>query len=267
MTKARETEDLLRRLAPQVLGALVRRIGHFDTAEDAVQEALFCAAIRSCPPGSQIALTLRAVGGLSTAEIARAFPVPEATMARRITRAKQRIAGVLDAARPTANGAPGGGAARPLSDLQRGLCEHLGAQTFTHRVERSGEAIRLTRLLRASLPDDAEVAGLLALMLLTDARRPARSGPNGELTTRSRWPWPVGHGWAWSWSPRWRRTVGWQATAGCPRPCTPARAGRGPDRRPAAYRTAAELATSLPQQRNLSGRAARLVDDLPPDAG
>jgi predicted RNA polymerase sigma factor len=87
-------EHLLRDLAPQVLGAGMRRFGDFAAAEDAVQEALIAAA-RQCHPAlsrsSAIALTLRAVGGLTTAEIAGAFLVPEATMAQRISRAKQRI--------------------------------------------------------------------------------------------------------------------------------------------------------------------------------
>jgi RNA polymerase sigma factor (sigma-70 family) len=261
------TEDLLRQLAPQVLGALVRRYGHFDTAEDAVQEALLAAATQwpadgrpgsprawlitvaarrltdllraeqarqrreetaarrllpgewlapaadvalaggddtlillfmcchpSLSPASQIALTLRAVGGLSTAEIGRAFLVPETTMARRITRAKQaaRASGV-----PFAPPAAAERATRPAVVL------HVLYLIFTEgyastagpgltRPDLSGEAIRLARLVYRLLPDDTEVAGLLALMLLTDARRPARTGPAGELIPmaeqdRTRW--------------------------------------------------------------------------------
>ncbi|MEV5962201.1 DUF6596 domain-containing protein [Kribbella sp. NPDC051952] len=239
-------EDLLRELAPQVLGALVRRYGHFDTAEDAVQEALLAAARQwpeeglpesprgwlitvasrrltdllrreqarqrredrvaqwalpgepvadtddtlvllflcchpSLSPASQIALTLRAVGGLTTTAIARAFLVPEATMTRRITRAKASV--------------KESGARFTLPDDRD---ERLGAVLkvvyliFTEgyasttgpslqRVELSAEGIRLARMLHRLLPDDAEVAGLLALMLLTDARRPARTGSLGEL--------------------------------------------------------------------------------------
>src|SRR5215471_2443203 len=260
-------EDLLRRLAPQVLGAVVRRYGHFDTAEDAVQEALLAAAVQwpsdSVPddprawlikvasrrltdllrseqarqrredtvfrwtlpeqwvapaadrpahagddtlillflcchpalsPASQIALTLRAVGGLTTAEIARAFLVPEAAMTRRISRAKQRI---------KASGVPFGlpegeeRAQRLRSVLHvlylifnEGYASSTGADL--HRTELSGEAIRLARMMHATLPGDGEVTGLLALMLLTDARRPARTGASGELIPlaeqdRARW--------------------------------------------------------------------------------
>jgi RNA polymerase sigma factor (sigma-70 family) len=233
-------EDLLRELTPQVLAALVRRYGHFDTAEDAVQEALLAATQQwpagrpddpkawlitvasrrltdllrsdgarqrresrwtppeqhasaaddslvllflcchpSLSPSSQIALTLRAVGGLTTAEIARAFLVPEATMTRRISRAKQAV---------KASGVPFG---LPADDrlpvvlhvlyliFNEGYASTAGPSL--HRVELSAEAIRLARMVHRLRPDDAEVAGLLALMLLTDARRPARTGPHGEL--------------------------------------------------------------------------------------
>jgi RNA polymerase sigma factor (sigma-70 family) len=249
-------EDLLRQLAPQVLGALVRRYGHFDTAEDAVQEALLAASTQwpaegipanprgwlvtvasrrltdllrseqarqrreqaaarqilpgqwlappadapatdsddtlillflcchpALSPASQIALTLRAVGGLTTAEIARAFLVPEATMTRRISRAKHQVA---DSGIPFR--LPGG----PDRDQRLSVVLHVLYLIFTEgyaatsgpgllRPDLSAEAIRLTRIVRRLLPGDAEVAGLLALMLLTDARRPARTGPAGEL--------------------------------------------------------------------------------------
>ena len=252
---ATEVEDLLRRLAPRVLGAVVRRYGHFDAAEDAVQEALLAAATQwpvdgtpdnpaawlitvasrrltdllraeqarrrredtvaqwvlpeqrlappadgapesddtlillflcchpSLSPASQIALTLRAVGGLTTAEIARAFLVPEATMTRRITRAKQ---GVRDSGIPF--GLPAGaeraerlGAVLHVLYLifNEGYAATSGPDL--HRAELAAEAIRLARVVHHLLPDDGEVAGLLALMLLTDARRPARTGPLGEL--------------------------------------------------------------------------------------
>jgi RNA polymerase sigma factor (sigma-70 family) len=249
-------EDLLRRLVPEVLGAVVRRYGHFDLAEDAVQEALLAASLRwpvegvpdsprawlirvasrrltdllrgeqarrrredavarwtlpeqrvapaadrpasdsdeslillflcchpALSPASQIALTLRAVGGLTTAEIARAFLVPEATMTRRISRAKQGIA---------ASGVPfrlpsGPECAERLAAVlhvlylifNEGYAATSGASL--QRVELSAEAIRLARLVHRLLPDDSEVAGLLALMLLTDARRVARTGPDGAL--------------------------------------------------------------------------------------
>jgi RNA polymerase sigma factor (sigma-70 family) len=143
---------------------------------------------------SAIALTLRAVGGLSTAEIARAFLVPEATMAQRISRAKQRI---------KASGVP----FRPPDERDRarrlGAVLHVLYLIFNEghtsstgpsltRVDLTREAIRLTRAVHALLPDDGEVAGLLALLLLTEARTPARTGPAGELISlaeqdRTRW--------------------------------------------------------------------------------
>jgi RNA polymerase sigma factor (sigma-70 family) len=251
-----EAEDLLRRLAPQVLGAVVRRYGHFDTAEDATQEALLAAAMQwptggipdnprgwlitvasrrltdllrseqarqrredgvarwTLPeqglapaadrpaaesddtlillfmcchpvlsPASQIALTLRAVGGLTTAEIARAFLVPEATMTRRISRAKQRIkeSGVPFAMPPGGERGQRLGAVLHVLYLvfNEGYTSTSGPSL--HRGELSAEAIRLARMVHRLLPGDAEVAGLLALMLLTDARRPARAGPDGGL--------------------------------------------------------------------------------------
>ena len=146
-------------------------------------------------PASAIALTLRAVGGLTTAEIASAFLVPEATMAQRISRAKQRIKSVRRAVRACR---PGDECAERLRSVlhvlylifNEGYASSAGADL--HRAELSGEAIRLTRWCTPALPDDGEVAGLLALMLLTDARRPARTGADGELVPlaeqdRSRW--------------------------------------------------------------------------------
>jgi predicted RNA polymerase sigma factor len=143
---------------------------------------------------SATALTLRAVGGLSTAEIANAFLVPEATMAQRISRAKHSIkTSGLPFAMPTRTE----WATRLRSVLHilylifnEGYVSSAGNEL--HRAELSDEAIRLTRMVHRMLPDDSEVAGLLALMLLTDARRPARTGPHGELIPlpeqdRSRW--------------------------------------------------------------------------------
>jgi RNA polymerase sigma factor (sigma-70 family) len=255
-----EVEGLLRELSPQVLGALVRRYGDFDTCEDAVQEALLAAArqwpaegtpanpkgwlttvasrrwierwrqeaarrrreetaaaldrpqpapgpavddtltllLLCCHPSltqaSQVALTLRAVGGLTTAEIARAFLVPEATVAQRISRAKQRIKASGAGFRMPEGAERSERVAAVLQVLYLVFNEGYTASSGTalHRVELTGEAIRLTRQLHARLPDDGEVAGLLALMLLTDARRPARTGPGGALVPlaeqdRSRW--------------------------------------------------------------------------------
>jgi len=232
-------EGLLRELAPQVLGALVRRHGQFDRAEDATQEALLAAAVQwpvegipdnprgwlvtvgsrrlldemrseharrrreersaptelpevpetddsltllflCCHPDlsvpSQVALTLRAVGGLTTAQIAAAFLVPEATMAQRISRAKQTI---------RAKGLHG-----RTGDLDvvlhvlylifnEGYTTSTGDDLTVPHL--SDEAIRLTRWLHRLVPEDPEVAGLLALMLLTDARRPARTAADGSL--------------------------------------------------------------------------------------
>jgi RNA polymerase sigma factor (sigma-70 family) len=134
-------------------------------------------------PPSAIALTLRAVGGLTTAEIAKAFLVPEATMAQRVSRAKQSIkASDVPFSMPTAEER----AARLSAVLHvlylmfnEGYTSTSGPEL--HRVDLSNEAIRLTRALRDLLPSDGEVAGLLALMLLTDARRVARTGASGEL--------------------------------------------------------------------------------------
>jgi RNA polymerase sigma factor (sigma-70 family) len=252
-----EIEELLRGLAPQVLGALVRRNGRFDACEDAVQEALLAAAVEwpeqgvpesprgwlitvasrrltdswrsegarrrreetaaaralseqmvapapgegiaadeddtltllflcchpALSPASEVALTLRAVGGLTTAQIARAFLVPEATMAQRISRAKQRIK-----ATGTAFEAP----PEPERTDRLRVVLHVLYLVFNEgytatsgpdlqRADLTGEAIRLARAVHALLPDDGEVAGLLALMLLTDARRAARTGPGGAL--------------------------------------------------------------------------------------
>jgi RNA polymerase sigma factor (sigma-70 family) len=241
-------EDLLRELAPQVLGVLVRRSGDFDAAEDAVQEALLAAAVHwprdgvpekprgwliqtaarrlidhrrsersrrnrenlallreasteevsdqddtlivlfmcchpALAPASAIALTLRAVGGLTTAEIANAFLVGEATMAQRISRAKQRIkeSGV-PFRMPT--GEKQAASVRTVLHVlylifNEGYASSAGPEL--QRTELSGEAIRLTRMVHRMLPDDGEVNGLLALMLLIDARRTARTTAAGEL--------------------------------------------------------------------------------------
>jgi RNA polymerase sigma factor (sigma-70 family) len=258
-------EELLRELTPQVLGAVVRRVGDFVAAEDAVQEALVAAAIQwpregmpdnprgwliqvalrrmtdhiraesarrlretvaaqqtdlvipspdaddtvekddtlillfmcchsALTASSAIALTLRAVGGLTTAEIAAAFLVPESTMAQRISRAKQTIkASGIPFSLPTG---------QERADRLRAVLHVLylifneGYTTSSgpslQRTDLTFESIRLTRAVHRLLPDDGEISGLLALMLLTDARRPARTGPDGELiplTTQDRTLW------------------------------------------------------------------------------
>ena len=146
---------------------------------------LFMCCHPALTPASAVALTLRAVGGLTTAEIARAFLVDEATMAQRISRAKQRIkaSGV-----PFRMPSPGQQAERLRAVLHvlylifnEGYTSSSGSEL--QRVELTEEAIRLTRIVHRMLPDDGEVAGLLALMLLIDARRPARADAAGELIT------------------------------------------------------------------------------------
>ena len=155
---------------------------------------LFMCCHPALTPPSAIALTLRAVGGLTTAEIASAFLVPEATMAQRISRAK---ASIKSSGEPFALPEPADRAARIDTVLHvlylmfnEGYAATSGAGL--QRVDLSSEAIRLARLLDAQLTDDGEVAGLLALMLLTDARRAARTGPAGQLIPldeqdRTRW--------------------------------------------------------------------------------
>jgi RNA polymerase sigma factor (sigma-70 family) len=144
---------------------------------------LFLCCHPAVSPPSQVALTLRAVGGLTTAQIAKAFLVPEATMTRRITRAKESIAAAGSTfAEPSAEDRP---------DRLRVVLQVLylifneghtaTAGTDLQVPELADEAIRLTRAVRAVLPADGEAAGLLALMLLTDSRRLARTGPGGEL--------------------------------------------------------------------------------------
>ncbi|TDE01322.1 RNA polymerase sigma factor [Jiangella asiatica] len=250
-------EQQLREQAPRVLGALVRRYGHFDAAEDAVQDALLAAAVQwpdqgvpsnprawlitvasrrltdqlrsesarrrreetaaaltpsdvlfAAPPAdeappsqddtltllfmcchpalsapSQVSLTLRAVGGLTTAQIARAFMVPEATMAQRISRAKQSIktSGVAFQLPPADERESRLRAVLHVLYLifNEGYTATSGADL--QRAELTAEAIRLTRQVHKLLADDGEVSGLLALMLLTDARRPARSREDGTL--------------------------------------------------------------------------------------
>jgi predicted RNA polymerase sigma factor len=144
---------------------------------------LFMCCHPALTPASAIALTLRAVGGLTTTEIAKAFLVDDTTMAQRITRAKQSI---NSAGASFERPAPEQQAVRLRSVLHvlylifnEGYTSSGGEEL--HRAELSDEAIRLTRMVHRLLPDDPEVAGLLALMLLIDARRPARTDEEGEL--------------------------------------------------------------------------------------
>jgi predicted RNA polymerase sigma factor len=142
---------------------------------------------------SQIALTLRAAGGLTTAQIAAAFLVPEATMAQRISRAKAAIrAEGLEFELPPGEARERLRAVRHVLYLifNEGYTASSGEALTGPNL--SGEAIRLARLLRRLLPEDAETSGLLALMLLTEARRPARTRPDGALVPlaeqdRARW--------------------------------------------------------------------------------
>src|SRR5690606_33822129 len=135
----------------------------------------------SLTTASAIALTLRAVGGLTTAEIAKAFLVPEATMAQRISRAKQRIkaSGVpFELPTPQERAQRLGAVLHVLYLIfNEGYTTSFGSAL--HRTDLSSEGIRLVRALHGLLPEDGEVTGLLALMLLTDARRAARTGPAG----------------------------------------------------------------------------------------
>jgi RNA polymerase sigma factor (sigma-70 family) len=154
-----------------------------DSGEDDILLLLFMCCHPALTPASAIALTLRAVGGLTTAEIANAFLVPEATMAQRISRAKQSI---KESGIPLQLPTPEDRAQRLRAVLHvvylifnEGYTSSAGPQL--RRADLSDEAIRLARIVYNRQPDDTEVAGLLALMLLTDARRAARTGPNGEL--------------------------------------------------------------------------------------
>ena len=168
--------------------------GEDDAARDDTLILMFMCCHPSLTPGSAIPLTLRAVGGLSTREIAAAFLVPEPTLAQRISRAKATLKA---SGEPFSLPAPDQRAGRLASVLHvlyllfnEGYATSGGPDLA--RSDLSGEAIRLARGLHASLPGDPEVTGLLALMLLTDARRPARTGPGGELIPlagqdRGRW--------------------------------------------------------------------------------
>jgi RNA polymerase sigma factor (sigma-70 family) len=163
-------------------------------ADDDSLALLFLCCHPALAVPSQVALTLRALGGLSTAEIARGLLLPEPTVAQRISRAKARI---------KASGAQFRAPTEAERDRRLPTVTHVLYLIFNEghttssgsalqRVELTAEAIRLTRQLRERLPDEGEVAGLLALLLLTDARRPARTRPDGALVPlaeqdRGRW--------------------------------------------------------------------------------
>jgi RNA polymerase sigma factor (sigma-70 family) len=166
------------------IGSIFGTMGSSREAEqDDTLVLLFMCCHPSLTSSSAVALTLRAVGGLSTAEIARAFLVPESTMAQRISRAKQTVKTSGVPFRMPTHHERGDRLTAVLHVLylifNEGYTSSFGKSL--QRVELSSEAIRLGRALHHVLPDESEVAGLLALMLLTDARRPARSGPDGEL--------------------------------------------------------------------------------------
>src|SRR5579863_1741796 len=144
---------------------------------------LFMCCHPALTPSSAIALTLRAVGGLTTAEIANAFLVPEATMAQRISRAKQTVKASDEPFRLPSQHERGDRLPAVLHVLYLIFSEGYVSSIGSHlqRLDLAREAIRLTRNTKTLLPDNAEVSGLLALMLLTDARRAARTGPDEEL--------------------------------------------------------------------------------------
>jgi predicted RNA polymerase sigma factor len=172
--------------------------GDAENVPDDTLVLLFMCCHPALTSASAIALTLRAVGGLTTTEIAKAFLVPESTIGQRISRAKQSIkeSGVPFRLPDAEERAQRLGSV--LHVLYLVFNEGYTASTGTelHRTDLSNEAIRLMREVYKLLPDDGEVAGLLALMLLTDARRSARSGPSGELIPldeqdRTRWDQPA----------------------------------------------------------------------------
>ena len=176
--RRRETEAALEmdQLAPPADAAR-------ESDEDDTLILLFMCCHPALTPASAIALTLRAVGGLTTAEIAHAFLVPESTMAQRISRAKQSI---KDSSIPFRLPTTEERAQRLRAVLHvlylifnEGYTSSVGPHL--RRADLSHEAMRLTRIVHHLQPDDTEIAGLLALMLLTDARRLARTGAEGEL--------------------------------------------------------------------------------------
>jgi RNA polymerase sigma factor (sigma-70 family) len=182
-----------RRLIDQARSDHARRERESATATEVVPEdvpgtddtlvLLFLCCHPALTPASQTALTLRAVGGLTTAEIARAFLVPEATMAARISRAKQRIRAAGSSFTLPASAEREERLRVVLQVLYLIFNEGYTASSGSelHRPDLAREAIRLTRMVRTQLPGDTEVTGLLALMLLTHARREARTTAAGDL--------------------------------------------------------------------------------------
>ncbi|MFJ8811612.1 RNA polymerase sigma factor [Amycolatopsis thermoflava] len=187
--RRREDEDLLATPAAQLVAPGADERGPGDADDTLTLLFLCCHPSLSVP--SQTALTLRAVGGLTTAEIAKAFFVPEATMAQRISRAKQKVKGARFTLPPEEERDERLNAVLHVLYLMFNEGYTATAGPDLQRDDLAAEAIRLTRLLRRLLPSDWEVAGLLALMLLTHARRLART-VDGELVPlseqdRSRW--------------------------------------------------------------------------------
>jgi RNA polymerase sigma factor (sigma-70 family) len=189
--RRRREEAVAQAEPPTAPGAVVGAGGSDE--DDTLTLFLLCCH-PSLTPASQVALTLRAIGGLTTAEIARALLVPEPTVAQRISRAKSSIreAGARFELPPPEDRPHRVAALLHVLYLvfNEGYAASSGSRLV--RVELSDEAIRLARQLHARLPDDGEVAGLFALLLLTDARRPARTTPDGTLVPlaeqdRGRW--------------------------------------------------------------------------------
>ncbi len=175
--------DEARRRREELAASWSREAADPSPAHDDTLVLFFMCCHPALAPASAVALTLRALGGLRTREIARAFLVPEATMAQRISRAKRTVA---DSGEPFALPDAGAWAARMGLVLRvvylvfnEGYASSDGPDL--DRRDLASEAIRLGRLLHELLPDDPEPAGLLALMLLTEARRPARTTPEGAL--------------------------------------------------------------------------------------
>jgi len=179
----RRREDVVATERSAIETVVPTLFGEIGAEEDDTLTLLFMCCHPALTPASAVALTLRAVGGLTTAEIASAFFVPEATMAQRVSRAKQSIKTSKIAFRLPNESERAARLSAVLQVLYLIFNEGYttSAGPALHRTDLSNEAIRLTRLVHAMLPNDSEVTGLLALMLLTDARRAARTGTGGEL--------------------------------------------------------------------------------------